>query len=405
MTAAAPDQLDAKLLALRERMRSISTSESGDVLARAEGFLRRVAGSAPTVPTPRAADVSVPSMATEAPDKEISALPDRWAWMALIQRTPAMDRDRQVPCALEIEAGVFAKGILECTHVTGRDVRDEELQALVSAGQAAFDEMFVGNLRLVLYWAQRISRGDAEAMQDNFQEGCFGLYRAIQGWDALRGYAFSTYTTWHLRQSMDRGNANFNSVIRIPVHVQDKWGAATSSPGPLPELARYAWDLVNSLVSWEVLKEDRAWDRASRFAVPFEDEVGDEVEEEVLLDTGLSWLPDREAEVLRCRHGVGTEHPMTLDEIGEMFGLTRERIRQIESKALTRIRLYWINKSLVFQDWSNADPETQSVLNGAAIYSETTLKTIMRQTHWSQRQALDAVARTAGLVDLSTWFR
>lgn len=403
VTATTP--VEDVLSTLRQRL-DRHAGATADPLLRAEIFLQQLRpnGAQPGVLTSEGA---VPTHRQAPADEDaledVAAAASDWDWVARIQAVAPMPRHRQVECALEIEAGVLAAAVLDGTESTEVRCSEQELHALVAQGAKAYEEMTLGNLRLVLHWARLAARGDAQALQENFQEGCFGLFRAIQGWDGYRGYTFSTYASWQLRQAIERGRANRGSTIRIPVHVQDSWAEGRRSGADMPVLAAYAWDLVTSLQSWEQIKDDPDWDRASLFDTPLEDVAADDVERSYLV-FGLQTLSSREQEVLRLRHGLDGEPRMTLDEIGQLFGVTRERIRQIESKALRRLRVHWIDLALHYQDFSEKKDgdEADALLNEAQRLGS--FKSALSQAaSSSEREKADLVASCAGRVDPARW--
>ncbi|WP_438828497.1 RNA polymerase sigma factor [Streptomyces hesseae] len=277
-----------------------------------------------------------------------------------IGRIPLLSAAEEVDLARRVEAGLFAEEKLGSTPDLDTQLA-LDLDRLVVLGRMAKRRLIEANLRLVVSVAKRyIGRG--LTMLDLVQEGNLGLIRAVEKFDYARGYKFSTYATWWIRQAMSRALADQARTIRVPVHVVELINRVVRVQRrmlqergyePTAEEVAATLDLSEERVS-EVLR--LAQEPVSLHApVGEEDDValGDLIEDgdaaspvesaaflllREHLEAVLSTLGERERKVVQLRYGLVDGRPRTLEEIGRIFGVTRERIRQIESKTLNKLR-------------------------------------------------------------------
>jgi RNA polymerase primary sigma factor/RNA polymerase nonessential primary-like sigma factor len=280
------------------------------------------------------------------------------AYLDGIGRRELLDAEQEVRLAKRIEAGLFAEHLLEDIG-RGADAR-AELALVAAEGRAARDELLEANLRLVVSVAKRYT-GRGMALLDLIQEGNLGLIRAVEKFDYTKGYKFSTYATWWIRQAIGRALADQARTIRIPVHMVERVNRMVrvrrdlaTTLGREPTTAEVADELgvaevdVVELISYDrepvsldqAVGDDRASelidfvaDTRSRTADPGPDpRLRGEVE--IVLAT----LSQREQTVIRLRFGLDDGRARTLDEVGRECGLSRERIRQIEKGGLLKLR-------------------------------------------------------------------
>ncbi|MGG7573914.1 RNA polymerase sigma factor [Streptomyces sirii] len=277
-----------------------------------------------------------------------------------IGRIPLLTAAEEVELARRVEAGLFAEEKLTNTPDLSSQLA-YDLDKLVVLGRMAKRRLIEANLRLVVSVAKRyVGRG--LTMLDLVQEGNLGLIRAVEKFDYARGYKFSTYATWWIRQAMSRALADQARTIRVPVHVVELINRVVRVQRrmlqergyePTPEEVATHLDLTEGRVS-EVLR--LAQEPVSLHAPVGEEEdvaLGDLIEDgdaaspvesaaflllREHLDAVLSTLGERERKVVQLRYGLADGRPRTLEEIGRIFGVTRERIRQIESKTLNKLR-------------------------------------------------------------------
>jgi RNA polymerase sigma factor (sigma-70 family) len=277
-----------------------------------------------------------------------------------ISKTPLLDAATEVALAKDIEAGLYAEHLLEQDELP--DGYDEaDLRAMVRRGETAKDRFIRANLRLVVSIARRYVRSGMP-MLDLIQEGNTGLVRAVEKFDYERGFKFSTYATWWIRQAISRAIAQQERTVRLPVHLVEDVNRMrnvvrqlTREMGTEPELAQVAEALGTTI---ERVAELRRW---SQDTVSLDTPVGDDGDTslgDLVSDTDapspedvvmaamernriaglLGHLDDRSAGIMRARYGLedGREHSLT--EVASRFSLSRERIRQLEIQALGRLR-------------------------------------------------------------------
>ncbi|HEU0088954.1 MAG TPA: sigma-70 family RNA polymerase sigma factor [Pseudonocardiaceae bacterium] len=277
-----------------------------------------------------------------------------------IGRTALLTAQQEVELAKSIEAGVFARHMLDTTPRLSPTQR-EDLSRVVRDGHEAKNHLLEANLRLVVSLAKRYT-GRGMPLLDLIQEGNLGLIRAVEKFDYTKGFKFSTYATWWIRQAITRGMADQSRTIRLPVHLVEQ----------VNKLARIKRDLHQQLgreaTHQELADEsgipldkvadllDHSRDPVSLdMPVGAEEEapLGDFIEDAEAADAEsavisgllqddlrrvLATLEDREQKVIRLRYGLDDGQPRTLDQIGKRFGLSRERVRQIEREVMAKLR-------------------------------------------------------------------
>ncbi len=277
-----------------------------------------------------------------------------------IGRTRLLTAEEEVSLAKRIEVGVLADDRL-LTRPGLTPAQRRELIWLAEDGRKAFDRFIEANLRLVVSIAKRYA-GRGLPVMDLIQEGNLGLVRAVEKFDHRTGNKFSTYATWWIRQSILRGIADTARMIRIPVHTVEKIDKLDrirrdlgGELGRTPTLAELAE--ASNLHPDQVRKLERSNSETVSLAVPVGEndgaELGDLIEDDDFpgppeavelsfrhddLEKRLNTLPPRDARVVRLRFGLDGHKPLTLDEVGELYGITRERVRQLETRSLERLR-------------------------------------------------------------------
>ncbi len=293
-------------------------------------------------------------------------------YLKQIGKVPLLNAEQEVELAKRIEAGLFAEEKLaRAGENLPRDVR-MDLEWIAEDGRRAKDHLLEANLRLVVSLAKRYT-GRGMLFLDLIQEGNLGLIRAVEKFDYIKGYKFSTYATWWIRQAITRAMADQARTIRIPVHMVEVINKLARvqrqmlqdlGREPTPEELAVELDMTPEKVV-EVQQYGRepislhtplGEDGDSEFGDLIEDteaiQPGEAVSFMLLqeqLHSVLDTLSEREAGVVSMRFGLTDGQPKTLDEIGKVYGVTRERIRQIESKTMSKLRLP--SRSQVLRDY------------------------------------------------------
>jgi RNA polymerase primary sigma factor len=278
-----------------------------------------------------------------------------------MSRVPLLTNEEEINLAQRIEGAKKADRRL--SKLNGHTPKEEKeaLKLIIADGKAARDHLIQANTRLVVSIAKKYL-GRGVPFLDLIQEGNLGLMKAVNKYDYRRGFRFSTYATWWIRQTITRSIADQGRTIRVPVHMIDRirqmYKVARSleqeqgRPPSVEELAE-ALDVDDRKVQWML--------QVSWLPLSLESPVGDDEDSELgmfvedestptpsqttyqkllseKVEEILATLSPREARILRLRFGLENGRSYTLEEVGEKFGLTRERIRQIEGKALRRLR-------------------------------------------------------------------
>ncbi len=281
-------------------------------------------------------------------------------YLKQIGKVSLLNAEQEVELAKRIEAGLFAEEMLNEGKKLDKKIR-LDLEWIATDGRRAKNHLLEANLRLVVSLAKRYT-GRGMLFLDLIQEGNLGLIRAVEKFDYTKGYKFSTYATWWIRQAITRAMADQARTIRIPVHMVEVINKLARvqrqmlqdlGREPTPEELARELDMTPEKVV-EVQKYGR---EPISLHTPLgeegDSEFGDLIEDseaivpsdavsftllQEQLESVLDTLSDREAGVVRMRFGLTDGQPKTLDEIGKVYGVTRERIRQIESKTMSKLR-------------------------------------------------------------------
>jgi RNA polymerase sigma factor (sigma-70 family) len=283
-----------------------------------------------------------------------------------ISKTPLLDAAQEVDLAKAIEAGLYAERLLDTEDglegaTIPESATEAELRRLVIEGEDAKDRFIRANLRLVVSIARRYVRSGMP-MLDLIQEGNTGLVRAVEKFDYLRGYKFSTYATWWIRQAISRAIAQQERTVRLPVHLVEDVNRMRNvarqltrefGTEPEPEQIAVAMDVptdrVRELMRWsqDTVSLDtpvgddgdtNLGDLVADSDAPSPEDLVLAAMERTRIEGLLNHLDDRSAGIMRARYGLedGREHSLT--EVATRFSLSRERIRQLEIQALGRLR-------------------------------------------------------------------
>ncbi|WP_269181142.1 RNA polymerase sigma factor [Modestobacter sp. VKM Ac-2979] len=298
-------------------------------------------------------------------DAELTASADSVrAYLKQIGKVALLTAEEEVDLAKRIEAGLYGAERLRQVEEDGQKLSPQmrrDLNWIVRDGERAKNHLLEANLRLVVSLAKRYT-GRGMAFLDLIQEGNLGLIRAVEKFDYTKGYKFSTYATWWIRQAITRAMADQARTIRIPVHmveVINKLGRIQREllqdlgREPTPEELAKEMDITPEKVLeiQQYAREPISLDQT--IGDEGDSQLGDFIEDSEAvvavdavsftlmqdqLTSVLQTLSEREAGVVRLRFGLTDGQPRTLDEIGQVYGVTRERIRQIESKTMSKLR-------------------------------------------------------------------
>ena len=295
-------------------------------------------------------------------------------YLKQIGKVPLLDAGQEVELAKRIEAGLFADQKLAAGSGVLRPGQGIDLKRVAEDGRRAKNHLVEANLRLVVSLARRYA-GRGMLFLDLIQEGNLGLIRAVEKFDYTKGYKFSTYATWWIRQAITRAMADQSRTIRIPVHIAEAINTLARvqrqmlqdlGREPTPEELAAELDMTPD----KVIEVQNYGREPISLQTPLgedgDSELGDLIEDSDAIQPGeavsftllqeqlhsvLGTLSEREAGVVSMRFGLTDGQPKTLDEIGKVYGVTRERIRQIESKTMSKLR--HPSRSQLLRDYLN----------------------------------------------------
>lgn len=285
-------------------------------------------------------------------------------YLKMIGKTNLLTAAEEVELAKDIEAGLYAQHKLSTDSSSENETYEGELRELVRIGERAKEHFVKANLRLVVSIAKRYRPRGLDFLEV-IQEGNLGLMHAVEMFDYAKGFKFSTYATWWIRQSISRAIADKDTEIRLPVHRREEVNKILSTKATLAaNLGRKPTDEELATEIGATVEYVRRAERDSLISMPrslnapvgedadvefgdliadrsstdFEQGIDRTLDDKNTVESLLKLLDEKESEVIRLRFGIGNGKAHTLDAIGEMFGLTRERIRQIEARALEKLR-------------------------------------------------------------------
>ncbi|AQP47304.1 RNA polymerase subunit sigma [Tessaracoccus aquimaris] len=282
-------------------------------------------------------------------------------YLDAIAKTPLLTAVGEVDLARAIEAGLYAQKILDGEATSSTQVTEDELREVAAEGERAMQQFIQANLRLVVSVARKYGRSQMPLL-DLVQEGNTGLIRAVEKFDYAKGFKFSTYATWWVRQAISRGIAQQGRIVRLPVHVAEQVNQVSAvrrnlerQLGREPELGeiaeelgleeskivdllRYSRDHVSLDAPVEADGDTALGDLIARETAPGPDEMVLDAEERARLEEMLSDLDERSQDVVRRRYGLLDGRQAKLADIGTHWGITAERVRQIERQALAQMR-------------------------------------------------------------------
>jgi RNA polymerase primary sigma factor len=304
---------------------------------------------------------------TTAVTREIEGRDSVGLYLDEIARNPLLDAQTEVELSKAIEAGLMAEHLLATGRIGRKNgsapgnASQEELEWLAEEGRKAVDTFITANLRLVVSIARKYGRAQMP-MLDLIQEGNTGLIRAVEKFDYTKGYKFSTYATWWVRQAITRGIAQQARVVRLPVHVVEELNQVGSArrtlerqlgrePDPQEIAHELGMDLdrVLDLMSWgrdhvsldTPVDEDgdtSLGDLMAQETTPGPDLTVLDVEARERLDALVDTLDPRAADIIRARYGLTDGRQHKLADIGAKHGISAERVRQLEREALQKLR-------------------------------------------------------------------
>ncbi len=283
-------------------------------------------------------------------------------YLDAIAQTALLNAAEEVELARKIEVGLLADAILDDREEVSVEATEDELRLIAEEGAAAMTRFVQANLRLVVSVARKYGRSQMPLL-DLVQEGNTGLIRAVEKFDYAKGFKFSTYATWWVRQAISRGIAQQARIVRLPVHVAEQINQVSAvrrtlerrfgrdpdveeiaaeldlQPERVVDLIRYSREHVSLDAPVEENGDTALGDLIARETSPGPDEMVLDAEDRERLEALLSSLDARSADVVRRRYGLLDGRQAKLADIGAVWGITAERVRQIERHALAQLRI------------------------------------------------------------------